>query len=146
MIEVRKDLNEIVEKMALKLESSRRSERSICKVTLKYSGRVIDFLDKDNALYDLLKTYKDFGEDDVIKSRALIEDVKSSAVEGFGENDLSNSEKETFIAVLYELKNGRKFYLFPARGVDNAIIDLHYDKYKEEQKQTKNSIKEGKQG
>ncbi len=125
MEELRK-LNDMVTKIGLKLEKGRYGDKSICSVEF-FNGEKVEFTDKNKQLYDVLMAYKVCGKSNVIKSKSLVEMEKSDTVD-FVDNVVDN-EKATFIAVVYELIDGKKYYLFPARFADLTIINLYYDSY-----------------
>lgn len=136
MNNVREDFNEIVTSIGLSLEKGRFNDKSICSVKL-YNGQVAKFFDKDKNLYDVLKVYKDMGFElkNVIKSRKLVEKEKKSDFEI--DNDIFDEKSGTFIAVSYILEDNREYLMFPERQCDLKLVNLSYDKFKQEQKAQK---------
>lgn len=132
MENVRKDLNDMVAKINLKKEEGRYSEKYLCKVTL-FNGVVIDFVDRDKIL-DLLKTKQECGTlDGFIKSRELVEEVKSTEVVEGDFEDVS-----TYICVNYVLNfedKERTFKFFLANPkVDRQRLIEYYNLFKSKQR------------
>lgn len=126
MEEIR-NLNEMVKKIGLKLEKSKYGDKSICSVEF-FNGKTIEFLDKNNQLYDVLMATKTCGLEKVIKSKKLVEAVKNDSVDF--DDSVVDKDKSTYIAVVYDLANGDEslgtYYLFPRRFSDLTIINLYY--------------------
>ena len=134
MEKVRKYLNDMVKGIGLKVIKNRYGSRSICQVRL-FNDEVIDFSDKSNELFDLLNAYRKCGKDvnKVIVSKKLVEEVSSNGVDV----DFQDESKGTYVCVVYELENGKKYRLFVSRYSDLDVIDLYYDLFKEQQKNKK---------
>ncbi len=130
---IRKDLNEMVSGISLKLIKTRYSERAVCQVKL-FNDEIVEFKDSD-GLFDLLKSYKKCGIDfkDVIESKALIEEFRSDSVDSV--DAVVDEGKGTYVCVLYKLKDGSKYRLFVSRFVDLKIIDNYYNVWKSKQKE-----------
>ena len=126
-IVVREDLNDIVKNIGFKtIKNSKYGDRHVCNVTL-FNDEVIEFRDSD-GLYDLFQSYVKCGIKDFIKSRELVEEVKT--------NDEGESES-TYICVKYTLNDDSVYRLFVSRFNSNKIINNYYNLYKKLKKQTK---------
>lgn len=134
MEKVRKDLDDMVKSIGLKVVKNRYGNRSVCRVRL-FNDEIIDFADKSNELFDLLNAYRKCGKDaeKVIVSKKLVEEVSSNGVDA----DFADETKGTYICVVYELENGKKYRLFASRYSDIDVINLYYDLFKEKQKNKK---------
>ena len=131
MVKVRNDLNDMVKSIKLDKVKNKYTERNVCRVTL-FNNEAIEFKDSD-GLYDLLVSYKKCGNriEDLIKSRKLVEEEKSSSI--LAEDNVD--EFKTYFCVLFELATGRTFRLFLARPyIDKLVIENYYDLFKKEQK------------
>lgn len=140
-VKVREDLNDMVSDISFKKIKTRYNERKVTQVTL-FNGEVIEFKDSE-GLYDLFMSYRNIGETDFIKSKRLVEETRSTAVDIT--DDQVDESTGTYICVLFELKNGKIYRLFPSRKfTDRGIIDNYYNLFKKkqaEQKQQKQQVK-----
>ena len=130
-VALRTDLNEMVASIGLKVLKTKYSERPVCQVTL-FNGVVVNFKD-ENGLCDLVSMYRRLGHDisEVVKSKKLIEDYSTGTL------DEDNKDGKYF-CVVYELKDGDKFHLFPDRKfVDKKILNLNYEAWKQAKKEQK---------
>ena len=136
-VKIRKDINDIVSKIKFEEVGRKDYKRIVCNVTL-FTGKVLEFKDKDN-IYDLLVSYVEAGEKDIVKSVRLVEEERKidSALSFDFEEDEEDIKSNTYLCVLYELKDGRNLRLFPANKFVRQIIDNYYKKFKDEQKQEK---------
>lgn len=136
-VKIRKDLNDIVSKIKFEEVGRKDYKRIVCSVTL-FTGKVLEFKDKDNV-YDLLVSFVEAGEKDILKSVELVEEERKidSALSFDFEEDEKDVKSKTYICVLYTLKDNRTFRLFPANKFVRQIIDNYYKKYKDEQKEQK---------
>ena len=131
MEEIR-NLNEMVNSIGLKLEKSKYGDKSICSVEF-FNGKVIEFIDKNNQLYDVLMATKTCGLDKekVIKSKKLVGAVKNDAVDFV--DSVVDKNKSTYVAVVYDLVNGDEslgsYYLFPRKFSDLTVIGLYYNAF-----------------
>lgn len=132
MIKIREDLNDMVKDISFKNIKTRYNERKVAVVTL-FNDETVEFKDSE-GLYDLFMAYRKTGHEKFIKSKMLVEEAKTGAVDILdGQVD---DELSTYVCVLFELENGRKYRLFPARKyADRSIIDLYYENFKAQQKQ-----------
>ena len=133
---IRTDLNDMVTNIELKKISTRYNSRNVAIVTL-YNGETLEFKDSE-GLHDLFMAFRKTGHKDFIKTKELIE------AESTGSDDIADVESEqlnantkTYICVLYTLANDEKYRLFPSGRFVRKMIDLYYDKFKEQQKQEK---------
>lgn len=131
MGKLRTDLNDMVKNISLKKVKTKFNENSVCVVTL-FNDETVEFSDKNNSLYDLLLSYKKCEKENIIKSKKLVEMEKMSDLDSLEEGTVS-SKKGTYVAVVYELTNGYKSYLFPSRFVNYEIIDNYYELFKSRQ-------------
>lgn len=130
-IKVRNDLNEMVKSIEFKRIKTRYNFRDVAVVTF-FNDETIEFKDSE-GLYDLFLAYRKVGQSNFIKSKKLIEEYKSGSVDIIEDQD---EQTNTYVCVLFELENGQKYRLFPARRyVDRKIIDLYYDLFKKNKKQ-----------
>lgn len=133
-LEIRKDLNDMATSIEFKKIKTKYNERNVAVVTL-FNGEVVEFKDTE-GLYDLFNSFRKIGKKDFLVSKKLVEELRSSS------EDVSSDEVDeatgTYVCVLFELANGKKYRLFPARKfVDREIIDNYYWLFKEKQKQAK---------
>ena len=131
VVNVRKDLNDMVKGIGMKLNKGRYRDVSVCEVKF-FNDKVITFSD-DNHLFDLLKEYQEAGlnMNEVIKSKKLVEEIKTSKVDAVDSSVEDTSS--TYFCVLYELSDGSKFRLFAQNGfVSSKIINLYYDQFKKQ--------------
>lgn len=131
--EVKKDLSAMVKSIGLRLEKNRYGSRSYAKVVF-FNDKEIDFIDKENKLYDFLMACRDCGHTDVIKSKRLIEDVKNDNVDLLDADAVVDKDSGHYYAVEYVVKSkkgDRRFLLFLKRYIDSDIIDMFWDKYLE---------------
>lgn len=122
-LKVRKDLNEIVKEIGFKEEKNRFGVRRFVNVVL-FNGKAIQFKDTEGK-FDLFQSYKDCGQTDFIKSKELIDEIKT------------NEEGEPvgiYTCVKYELTDGSIHRFFAGRFVDDKIISNYYELYKKEKK------------
>lgn len=128
IVKVREDINDMVSDIQFRRINGKYSSRDVAVVTL-FSGATIEFRDTE-GLYDLFLSYRDIGKTDFLKSKKLVEEIKS--ITGDVTEDFVDEKTGTYICVLFELKNGKKYRLFPSRKfVDRDIIDNYYDAWKE---------------
>ena len=131
MVKLRNDINEMVKSIEFKRIKTRYNFRDVAVVTF-FNDEIIEFKDSE-GLYDLFMAYRKVGQTNFIKSKKLIEEYKSGSVDIIEDQD---EQTNTYVCVLFELDNGQKYRLFPARRyVDRKIIDLYYDLYKKNKKQ-----------
>ena len=131
MVKLRNDIDEIVKSIEFKRIKTRYNFRDVAVVTF-FNDEIIEFKDSE-GLYDLFMAYRKVGQTNFIKSKKLIEEYKSGSVDIIEDQD---EQTNTYVCVLFELDNGQKYRLFPARRyVDRKIIDLYYDLYKNNKKQ-----------
>ena len=116
---VRKDLNEIVKNINFKKIKNKFGERNVCNVTL-FNDEIIEFKDSEN-LYELFQSYIKCGETDFIKSKELVEEIKT---------DDEGNEVSTYICVKYTLTDDSIYRLFVTKYNSNKIIDNYYKLYK----------------
>ena len=133
--EVRKNLNDMVKSIGLRLEKNRYSSRSYAKVVF-FNDKEIDFVDSENKLYDYLMACRDCGYDskDIIKSKRLVEGVKTDDVI----DAVVDEKKGTYIAVEYVAEvdgEETRFLLFLKRFIDTGIVNLYWNKYQKMIKQ-----------
>ena len=132
MEKLRNDINEMVKRIEFKRIKTRYNFRDVAVVTF-FNDEIIEFKDSE-GLYDLFMAYRKVGQTNFIKSKKLIEEYKSGSVDIIEDQD---EQTNTYVCVLFELDNGQKYRLFPARRyVDRKIIDLYYDLYKKNKKQS----------
>ncbi len=132
MVKLRNDINEMVKSIEFKRIKTRYNFRDVAVVTF-FNDEIIEFKDSE-GLYDLFMAYRKVGQTNFIKSKKLIEEYKSGSVDIIEDQD---EQTNTYVCVLFELDNGQKYRLFPARRyVDRKIIDLYYDLYKKNKKQS----------
>lgn len=131
MVNLRNDINEMVKSIEFKRIKTRYNFRDVAVVTF-FNDEIVEF--KDTAgLYDLFMAYRKVGQTNFIKSKKLIEEYKSGSVDIIEDQD---EKSNTYVCVLFELADGKKYRLFPARHyVDRQIIDVYYDSYKKMKKQ-----------
>lgn len=142
VLKVREDLNEMVKSIGMKLEDGRYGRQSICVVKL-FNGEVINFVDKNCALYDLLNSYVKLGGKDYIKSKKMEERIKNQKVDTV-DDDIGDDGLSTYICVVYTLEDGTEQFLFPSRKfTDRKIIDNYYKLFKK-QKQENKGVTSGK--
>lgn len=136
-MEETRNLNEMVEKISLKLEKNSYGDKSICKVEF-FNGKSIDFMDKNNQLYDVLMACKTCGLEKVVKSKKLVEAVKNDNIDFV--DSVVDKDKKTYVAVVYELENNGEslgsYYLFPRKYSDLTIINLYYTTFLAQKKST----------
>ena len=133
-IKVRKDLNDMVDNIEFKKIKTKYNERNVAVVSL-FNGETIEFKDTE-GLYDLFNSFRKCGKKDFLVSKQLVEEERIASA------DLASDDVDeitgTYICVVFELFNGKKYRLFPSRKfVDRAIIDNYYDLFKEKQKLAK---------
>ena len=133
-VKVRADINDMVKSIGFVHEKTRYGEIVYCAVKL-FNGEVIKFKDSE-GLYDLFRSFKGLDVKDFIKSKRLVEEVKTSKV------DLIDGEEDdgfyTYLCVIYDLADGSSYRLFPMRMyVDRKILDNYYQSWKKQQKQGK---------
>lgn len=148
-VKIREDLNKIISKVRFEEVGSKNYKRMACIATidpnLSKSGKTIEFREKDNAgLFDLLVSYYEMGEKDPVESVKLVEDFKKNLKsQSFLSDDEEDDSSELYISLLYTLKDGSKFRLFPARGrIDKGIINNYYAKMKALQEEQKTAPKQ----
>lgn len=130
-VKLREDLNDMVKSIEFKRIKTRYNSRDVAVVTL-FNDETIEFKDSE-GLYDLFMTYRKVGQTNFIKSKKMVEEYKSGSVDIIEDQD---EQTNTYVCVLFELINGQKYRLFPARRfVDRKIIDLYYDLFKKQKKQ-----------
>lgn len=122
---VRENLNDMVTSIGFKVSKKRWGTSLSCDVKL-FNNEVISISGPETKnLFDLLNSYFKCGKTDIVVSKKLVEEVKSTdvdSVDGSAEN-----ENKTYICVLYELKNGKKYRLFLSRWEDNDILNNYYE-------------------
>ena len=118
-IEIRKDLNNIVKEIKLKLNKTRYSERKLCEVKV-FNGDTIDFADTE-GLYDMVSTYKKLGIE-CVKDKKLVEEIQK--------NPTDEEKAPTYVCLLFTLVDGSEFRLFPSRRADKLRIEAYYQAYK----------------
>ena len=133
MVNVRKDLNDMVKNIVLRKIKTRYNERNVCEVTL-FNDAVIEFKDGE-GLIDLFTAYKRCGKfEGLIKSRKLVEEEKTGSVV----DEVVDADSGTYICVVYELSDGKCFRLFLNRPyIDKLVVDKYYEMWKEQQKPKK---------
>lgn len=124
-IVVREDLNCIVAENGIKFKTIRNKfgERHVCEVTL-FNGETIEFKDSE-GLFELFQSYVKCGETDFIKSKELVEELKT---------DDEGASVGTYICVKYVLKNEKVYRLFTTKFTSNDIIENYYGLYKKNNK------------
>jgi len=125
-LKIREDLNNIVSSIKFRKIENKFGGRRFCEVTL-FNGATIEFKDSE-GLADLFQSYVNCGDKDFIKSKKLVEEISK---------EKDDKESRLYICVLFELKDGSTYRLFPTRFLSNKIIDNYYDFYKKQQKQSK---------
>lgn len=122
-LEIRKDLNEMVEKMGFRTAKNRYGVRYPYIVTL-FNGVEIEFKDDAN-IRKLFQSYADMGEADFIKSKALVDELKQ---------DEEGQVEKRYACVKYELKDGKIIRLFPSIANDSIVIDNYYNLFQKQKK------------
>jgi len=123
-LEIRKDLNEMVESMGFKTIKNRYGFRYPYIVKL-WNGVEIEFKDDAN-IRKLFQSYADMGEADFIKSKGLVDELKQ---------DDEGQVESRYTCVKYELKDGSVVRMFPVqRFNDVIIIDNYYNLFKKQKK------------
>lgn len=136
VIKVREDLNKMVSQIKFEEVGTAKYPRKACMVTL-WTGKKIEFADKNGELYDYLLSFVDTGKEKPVKSVCLCEEVKKDASLDFGEGNDENSK--TYICVKYTLNSGATFRLFPAKKFGSGIIINYYDAFKKQQVEQKST-------
>ncbi len=120
-IVVRTDLMSIVKSIGFKtIKNSKYGDRHVVDVVLT-NDVAIEFADK-NDLWSVLKMYEKCGETDVIKSKELVEELKTSE---------DGSVTGKYMCVKYTLKDGSENRLFASKFNGEKQINIFYDKFKE---------------
>lgn len=125
-LKVREDLNKIFVGAKFKVIENKYGKRVVCNVTL-FNNEVIEFKDSD-GVFELFQSYLKSGQKDFIESTKLVEEITK-------ENE--DKEPRLYICLLYTLKDGSKYRLFPTKFISNKIIDNYYNLYKLQQKTNK---------
>lgn len=121
-IKIRKDLNEIVERIGFATIKSSYGTRHPLRVVLKdgsVTGKVLDIRDKD-GVYDAIQSYQLLGEKDFVKRKELVEELSI---------DEEGNASGSYICVKYELADGNIFRFFFERP-QQIIIENLYKLYK----------------
>lgn len=126
-IKVRKDLNEIVKSIGfVTIKNTRYGDRHVCNVKL-FNDKVIEYRDTEN-LYDLFQSYTELYGADFIKSKELVEELKT---------DENGQVVGKYICVKYIIADdeGEHVYrMFASNFNSNTIIDNYYKLYKKNKK------------
>lgn len=123
-IEVSLDLKEIVKLARFEEIKSKYGVRHPYFVTF-FNDEKVEFADPD-GLYDLLMSYQKCGIKGYIKSKQLVEEVKTT------------EEGETrYICMKYTLTDGSVYRLFTRKFSSNKIIYNYYAFYKKQQAEKK---------
>lgn len=122
-LKIREDLNVIVESIKFKTISNKFGTRNVCIVTL-FNKETIEFKDAE-GVFELFMSYTKCGEKDFVKSVKLVDEISK---------EKEDKEPRVYTCVLYELKDGSTYRLFPSKFVSNKIIDNYYNLYKKNQK------------
>ena len=125
-LKIREDLNKIFVGAKFKVIENKYGKRVVCNVTL-FNNEVIEFKDSD-GVFELFQSYLKSGQKDFIESTKLVEEITK-------ENE--DKEPRLYICLLYTLKDGSKYRLFPTKFISNKIIDNYYNLYKLQQKTNK---------
>ncbi|MBP3431772.1 MAG: hypothetical protein J6K39_02840 [Clostridia bacterium] len=127
-IKVREDLQDIVKSMGWNKQESRYGVKFVFDVKF-YNNEVISFNDKD-GLYGLLKSYQLAGDEKFVKSKKLVEELKSSSADFEDDEDGTAS----FFCVRFDLFDGGVYRLFPSGKYDKKKIANFYRAFKAQQK------------
>ena len=125
-LKIREDLNAIVDSIKFKTISNKFGTRNVCIVTL-FNKETIEFKDAE-GLFDLLVSYTRCGEKDFFTVK-LVDEISK---------EKEDKEPRVYTCVLYTLKDGSTYRLFPSKFVSNKIIDNYYNLYKKNQKPSTN--------
>lgn len=132
IVKLREDINDMVKSIEFKRIKTKYNFRDVAVVTF-FNNEVVEFKDSE-GLYDLFLAYRKSGQNNFIKSKKLVEEYKTGAVDIIEDQD---EQTNTYVCVLFELTDGQKYRLFPARRyVDRKIIDLYYNLFKTNKKQS----------
>ena len=123
-VEVSLDLKEIVKLARFEEVKSKYGVRHPYIVTF-FNDEKVEFSDPD-GFYDLLLSYQKCGIKDYIKSKQLVEEVKTT------------EDGETrYICMKYVLSDGSVYRLFTRKFSSNKIIYNYYAFYKKQQAEKK---------
>lgn len=122
-LKIREDLNKIFLSAKFKTIETKYNKRVVCNVTL-FNNEVIEFKDSD-GVFELFQSYHKSGQRDFIESTKLVDEISK---------EKDDKEPRLYTCLLYTLKDGSKYRLFPTKFISNKIIDNYYNLYKSQQK------------